>query len=99
MKTQYILISANYAINILNSNMPIKIHSVYENIVNLIINNKILALQTHNTVVSPISLITNTNSFDIDLNSKISIKNNCIDLNSKISIKNNCIFIDDFCFD
>ena len=85
MKTQYILISSNYAINILNSNMPIKIHSVYENTVNLIINNKILALQTHNTVVSPISLITNTNSFDIDLN-------------SKISIKNNCIFIDEFLF-
>ena len=86
MKTQYILISSNYAINILNSNVLIKIHSVYENTVNIIINNKILALQTYNTVVSPISLITNTNSFDIDLN-------------SKISIKNNCIFIDDFCFD
>ena len=86
MKTQYILISSNYAINILNSNVLIKIHSVYENTVNIIINNKILALQTYNTVVSPISLITNVNSFDIDLN-------------SKIYIKNNCIFIDDFCFD
>ena len=86
MQTQYIVKSTNYVMDILNFNSPIKIHSIYENTVNLIVNNQILALQTHNTVISPISLITNANSFNINLN-------------SKIYINNNCIFIDNFCFD
>lgn len=86
MQTQYIVKSTNYIMDILNSNSPVKIHSVYENTVNLIVNNHILALQTHNTVISPISLITDANSFNINLN-------------SKIYINNNCIFIDNFCFD
>lgn len=86
MQTQYIVKSTNYVMDILNSNSPVKIHSVYENTVNLIVNNHILALQTHNTVISPISLITDANSFNINLN-------------SKIYINNNCIFIDNFCFD
>lgn len=86
METQYIINSTNYAIDILNLNMSAKIHSVYENTVNLIINNKILALQTYNTVVSPISLITNSNFFNVNLN-------------SKIHINDSCIFIDDFTFD
>ena len=86
MQTQYIVKSTNYVMDILNFNSPIKIHSIYENTVNLIVNNHILALQTHNTVISPISLITDANSFNINLN-------------SKIYINNNCIFIDNFCFD
>ena len=86
MQTQYIVKSTNYIMDILNSNSPVKIHSVYENTVNLIVNNQILALQTHNTVISPISLITDANSFNINLN-------------SKIYINNSCIFIDNFCFD
>ncbi len=86
MQTQYIVKSTNYVMDILNSNSPVKIHSVYENTVNLIVNNQILALQTHNTVISPISLITDANSFNINLN-------------SKIYINNSCIFIDNFCFD
>ena len=86
MQTQYIVKSTNYIMDILNSNSPVKIHSIYENTVNLIVNNQILALQTHNTVISPISLITDANSFNINLN-------------SKIYINNNCIFIDNFCFD
>lgn len=90
MQTQYIVKSTNYVMDILNSNSPVKIHSLYENTVNLIVNNQILALQTHNTVISPISLITNANSFANSFN---------INLNSKIYINNNCIFIDNFCFD
>lgn len=86
MQTQYIVKSTNYVMDILNSNSLVKIHSIYENTVNLIVNNQILALQTHNTVISPISLITNANSFNINLN-------------SKIYINNSCIFIDNFCFD
>lgn len=86
MQTQYIVKSTNYVMDILNSNSPVKIHSVYENTVNLIVNNQILALQTYNTVISPISLITDANSFNINLN-------------SKIYINNSCIFIDNFCFD
>ena len=86
MFNQYITKSTNYAIDVLNSNMPIKIHSIYENTVNFTINNQILALQTNNTVISPISLITNLNSFNINLY-------------SKIYISNNCIFIDNSCFD
>ena len=86
MQTQYIVKSTNYVMDILNSNSPVKIHSIYENTVNLIVNNQILALQTHNTVISPISLITDANSFNINLN-------------SKIYINNSCIFIDNFCFD
>ena len=86
MQTQYIVKSTNYVMDILNSNSPVKIHSIYENTVNLIVNNQILALQTHNTVISPISLITDTNSFNINLN-------------SKIYINNSYIFIDNFCFD
>lgn len=86
MQTQYIVKSTNYVMDILNFNSPIKIHSIYENTVNLIVNNQILALQTHNTVISPISLITDTNSFNINLN-------------SKIYINNSFIFIDNFCFD
>ena len=86
MQTQYIVKSTNYVMDILNSNSPVKIHSIYKNTVNLIVNNQILALQTHNTVISPISLITDTNSFNINLN-------------SKIYINNSYIFIDNFCFD
>ena len=86
MQTQYIVKSTNYVMDILNSNSLVKIHSIYENTVNLIVNNQILALQTHNTVISPISLITDTNSFNINLN-------------SKIYINNSFIFIDNFCFD
>lgn len=86
MQTQYIVKSTNYVMDILNFNSPIKIHSIYENTVNLMVNNQILALQTYNTVISPISLITDENSFNINLN-------------SKIYINNKCIFIDKFCFD
>ena len=44
MQTQYIVKSTNYIMDILNSNSPVKIHSVYENTVNLIVNNHILLI-------------------------------------------------------
>lgn len=74
----FITHTTDYASYILNSKKDVKIHSVYTNTVNLTIDNKLLALQSINTAISPISLVTNTHVFDINLNSNIYINNNCI---------------------
>ena len=52
---------STYAMQILQNSTTGSVHSVYRNTVNIIVNDRLLALQTADSPFSPISLITNLN--------------------------------------
>ena len=53
---------STYAMQILQNSTTGSVHSVYRNTVNIIVNDRLLALQTADSPFSPISLITNLNT-------------------------------------
>ena len=53
---------STYAMQILQNSTTGSVHSVYRNTVNILVNERLLALQTANSPFSPISLITNLNA-------------------------------------
>ena len=62
---------STYAKQIINNKRSGIVHSVYRNTINIIVNGKLLALQTANSPVSPISLITD---LDTDSMNQLSLK-------------------------
>ena len=62
-----VLITSTYAKQILDENKYGVVHSVYRNTINVSVDKYLLALQTKNSPLSPISLITNLSSAEMNL--------------------------------
>ena len=62
---------STYALEVIQNEQEAVVHSVYRNTINILINDSLLAIQTKNSPISPISLITKLNSNDFE---KLSLK-------------------------
>ena len=58
---------STYALHVIQNEEKATVHSVYRNTINVTINDSLLAIQTKNSPVSPISLITNLSPEDFTL--------------------------------
>ncbi len=69
---------STYALEVIQNEQEAVVHSVYRNTINIMVNESLLALQTKNSPISPISLITKLDTNDFE---KIALKpGQCIKL-------------------